>query len=810
MRNEQNLLNNHRIETMEALTSKKNVLTEQPRLMEAHANRKTTTISSSINSSNKDGMAEPVTNNNKGHKTSQNISSVGNQARKKLDGIKVTLKGSSIPQNIKPSVSITPVSSSSRHTEVGPGNGILCNDGNLINKKGNTTTGGIEIIPLGHHHSSGHHSSQAIDKSSSKATKNPKDIIRRSLSENDSTPSSSSGSKKKLSKQSGGSGGQGALNSSGSSKKIRHIADLERKSSKSGDKKHTSSGTTYLKRSSHSLSPNNHGGKSAKLSSTLSIAKANPSSTSPQFPASSGGIEIIPAMGGASQHSTSPSAKSHSSYSNMHIKDKSTSLASKSSSSGLKVAIKGSSSSSEGKNRSEHRSVGASGSNANSGLNTGISKSKTGGSPGSGSSTVPKQRSSPSLVAASSQSQQKHSSTLVGSSKINSSHNQINNSDKDRQRERERQQRSKAEKLEREKLSNEKKAEEVKRILSGGKPLNTTFQIPKLSSTSSAIKNDDYVMMTSSAKSTGEAHVPQGSKSANASPKYHGVSPKYGGGIQPIFNTSSVMGGNKGMSTSPKLSAGSSPKLASVSPKSGAPGTFTLPNSSASPRYIGGGSVTPPNISPKHSIAASSNLGVNSMLGGSSATQNTKSSPNYTSQQLVNSSDPSSLQKKSPMITSGSKSHLSTQGQNSVGNFKASPVLSTGNSGKLDTSQIGLNSGAKYQTPVSSVASTVFSNSNRSQLDQAVLNTTTELSNTVNLVNQHNQANTQTNENKKPLSQMTGASALPMSIESKGVTDTINKSIIVSNSVASNGGSNSSGKSPSLSLIDDISGQELK
>ena len=810
MRNEQNLLNNHQIETTEALTSKKNALTEQPRLMEAHANRKTTNISSSINSSNKEGMAEPVTNNNKGHKPSQNISFVGNQARKKLDGIKVTLKGSPIPQNIKPSVSITPVSSSSRHTEVGPGNGILCNEGNLINKKGNTTTGGIEIIPLGHHHSS--HSSQAIDKSSLKATKNPKDMPRRSLSENDSMSSSSSGSKKKISKQSGGSSGQGASNSSGSSKKVRHIADLERKSSKSGDKKHTSSGSTYLKRSSHSLSPNNHGGKSAKLSSTLSIAKINPSSTSPQISGSSGGIEILPAMGGASQHPTSPSAKSHSSsYSNMHIKDKSTSLATKSSSTGLKVANKSSSSPSEGKHRSDHRSVGSSGSNANSGLSTGISKSKTGGSPGSGSSIVPKQRSSPSLIAASSQSQQKHSSTLVGNSKHISSHNQLNNSEKDRQRERERQQRSKAEKLEREKLSNEKKAEEVRRILSGGKPLNTTFQIPKLSSTSSAIKSDDYVMMTSSAKNTGEALVPQGSKSANASPKYHGVSPKYGGGIQPIFNTSSGMGGNKGMSTSPKLSAGSSPKLASISPKSGATGNFTLPNSSASPRYIGGGSVTPPNISPKHSIAASSNLGGTSILGGSSAPQNTKSSPNYTLPQPGNLSDPSSSQKKSSMISSGSKTQLSTQGQNSVGNYKTSPVLSTGNSGKLDASQIGLNSGTKYQTPVPSGTTTVFSNSNKSLLDQAVLSTTTELSNTANPVNQLNQANTHTNENKKPLSQMTGASALPMSIESKGVTtDTINKSITVNNTNASNGGSNSSGKSPSLSLIDDISGQELK
>ena len=74
-------------------------------------------------------------------------------------------------------------------------------------------------------------------------------------------------------------------------------------------------------------------------------------------------------------------------------------------------------------------------------------------------------------------------------------------------------------------------------------------------------------------------------------------------------------------------------------------------------------------------------------------------------------------------------------------------------------------------------------------LDQAVLSTTTELSNTANPVNQLNQANTQTNENKKPLSQMTGASALPMSIESKGVTtDTINKSITVNNTNATNGG----------------------
>ena len=79
-----------------------------------------------------------------------------------------------------------------------------------------------------------------------------------------------------------------------------------------------------------------------------------------------------------------------------------------------------------------------------------------------------------------------------------------------------------------------------------------------------------------------------------------------------------------------------------------------------------------------------------------------------------------------------------------------------------------------------------------------------------NLVNQLNQANIQTNENKKPLSQMAGTSALPLPNDSKVVTDAISKSIIVNNAGASNGGSNSSGKSPSLSLIDDISGQELR
>ena len=764
--------NSHQTEKMEVLGSKKNTLIEQRHLMEAHTNRKTADASNSMSNLKQDGSIDTISNNNKGPNSSQNISSVANQSGKKIEGnIKMTLKGSSNPHNIKPSVSITPVKSSRSDGQLGSGNGVLSNQGNL--KKGSPSAGGIEIIPLGHHYSG-----QSADKGVTKSSKNPKDLPRRSLSENDSMSSSSSNSKKKVSKSGGGgSSSHGVLNSS--SKKIRHITDLEKKSSKSGDKKHSSGGSSSLKRSSHTLSPSNHGGKSSKLSSTLSIAKVNSASTSPQLPSSGGGgIEIIPAIGGASQHSTSPSAKLHStSYSSLHNKDKLTGIASKTSSSGLKVTIKNSSSPSEGKHRSEHRGVGSSGSNS------GSTKPKISGSPSSGhlggSSYAQKQRSSPSSSMAPSQSQQKHSSTLGVNSKHGSSHSQGATSEKDRQRERERQQRSKAERLEKEKISNERKAEEVRKILGGGKALNTTFQIPKLSSSGSAIKSDDYVMMTSTAKAAGELVVSQGSKSANASPKYHGVSPKYGGGVQQIFNSSPGIAGSKGINTSPKLSSGSSPKLTSVSPKGGPAGNFTLPNTSASPRYIGGGSVTPPNVSPKHSVTTSLNFGGTSNLGGSYAVGNSinpnpKSSPNNTSQQSITSSDPSNLNKRPTVNTLGSKTSIvSPHGQNTIGNYKSSSAFPVGNSGKSDGSPLYPTS--KYQL---SATSQQHGNADSSA----------ESSNAINQVGQINQANSQPNENKKLMSQLTDMPSTVLgSVASKGVTDTIKQSIMVNNPTSSNG-----------------------
>ena len=771
-----NLLKNHQMEkNVLELLSKKN-LTEQRRLMEVHASRK-------ISDTKKDRIDESLTNNNKGHKSHQIISSSGNHSGKKTEGSKLTIQGTNMPQNVKPSVSITPVSSSHRNIDITSGNGLMTNEGNLLNKKGIPSSGGIEIIPLGHHHGSGHHSSShhsspSNDKSGTKSPKNPKDLPRRSLSENDSMSSSSSSSKKKLSKAGGGNGSShSSSNSSNSNKKIRHGTDLEKKLSKSGDKKHGS--TSSLKRSSHSLSPVNHGGKSAKLSSSLSIAKVSNSQTSPQLSSTTGGIEIIPSISGTNLHSST--SKSQQSSSLSYNKDKSNSSGSKSSSGGLKVTIKSSySSSSDGKARSDHRGTGSSGSNLNSGSgSSGISKSKSGGSPSgghSGNSSTQKPRSSASSSSSSSQSQQKHSSL----------------SDKDRQRERERQQRNKAERLEKEKLSNEKKAEEVRRILSGGKPL-TTFQIPKLSSSSSAIKSDDYVMMTSSAKASGEIPVSQGSKSANASPKYHGVSPKYGGGMP--FNTSSNMSGSKSVNTSPKLTSGNSPKLASVSPKSG---NFVLPNSSASPRYIGGGSVTPPNVSPKHSMTAPS-----AIVGGYSSTnssnQNNKSSPNYASHNSNSSSEQSNSQKK--LSASSSRSpHTSTQGQSTHGALKTNSVFSIGHSGKSEGPTSGSNSSSKYSSPTLSLSSTTYPNSNRNQTDQTLLGITSDSGN-------FNTQPNKLNENAKPTSQTSTVTSNAITGSKEAASEKTEKAIVLNSTSSTNVVNHTPEKSAMMSLMEDISGQ---
>ena len=706
----------------------------------------------------KDGDIDTITNNNKSKKISHH------------------LKGNAISASIKPSVSITPVTSSRVDAMSGSGNGFANSRGDTdMSKK--VASGGIEIIPLGHHHTSSashQNAGQVVDKPGLKSTKNPKDIPRRSLSENDTASSTSGSTKKKVPKLgTGGGSSQGGGHVSGSNKKHRQISDLNyKKVSKSGDKKHSSSGSssTSLKRSSHSLSPNNHGGKLSKLSSNLSIAKVNSSSSSPQLPPSGGGgIEIIPAIGGASQNASlvSSSKAQNTSPLTSHNKEKTSNLSSKSSSGGLKVTIKSNSSTSESKIRSDHRV----------------------GNPSNSSSSL-KQRPSSS----SSPSQQKYNQGTV--------------SEKDRQRERERQQRNKQEKLEKEKLSNEKKAEEVRRILSGGKALNTTFQIPKLSSVSSnAVKSDDYVMMTSSAKASGDPTVVSqgGSKSANASPKYHGVSPKYGGGITSLFNATSS--GNKGINTSPKLSPGSSPKLASVSPKSG---NFTLPNASASPRYIGGGSVTPPSISPKHSMTSSSSHGGGLNIGGSyanpqnSASQNPKSSPNHTlfsQQSHTPNSEPSKLQKK-PIISQypGTKPvNVPMQGQSMVGNSKSSPVPSAGDRQDVSSS---CNSISKSQTQLpSGNTSLSFTNSIKNQQDQVMKNSDAEISSSgASLIANHlNQDSAHVTEEMKSLSQGTGTISAPvLSIDPKISNDTAKQSIRINSSATSNG----SGPSSSMTMSD--------
>ena len=753
--------NSHQMEssTTSNLTLTKEPSIEQHHLMGAHAKNS----NSLTYNHKKDGDIDTITNNNKSKKISHH------------------LKGNAIPASIKPSVSITPVTSSRVDAMSGSGNGFANNRGDTdMSKKGSVASGGIEIIPLGHHHNSSpshQNAGQFVDKSGLKSTKNPKDMPRRSLSENDTASSTSGSTKKKVPKLGiGGGSSQGGGHVSGSNKKHRQISDLNyKKISKSGDKKHSSSGSssTSLKRSSHSLSPNNHGGKLSKLSSNLSIAKVTSSSTSPQLPQSSGGvIEIIPAIGGASQNTSLVSSSKAQSTSPLtsHNKEKASNLSSKSSSSGLKVTIKSSSSTSESKNRSDHR----------------------GGNP-SNSSLSLKQRPSSS----SSPSQQKYNQGTV--------------SDKDRQRERERQQRNKQEKLEKEKLSNEKKAEEVRRILSGGKALNTTFQIPKLSSvSSSAVKSDDYVMMTSSAKASGEPPVVSqgGSKSANASPKYHGVSPKYGGGMASLFNATSS--GNKGINTSPKLSPGSSPKLASVSPKSG---NFTLPNASASPRYIGGGSVTPPSISPKHSMTSSSSHASVLNVGGSyanphnSANQNPKSSPNHTfsQQSLTPNSEPSKLQKK-PIISQypGTKPlNVPMQGQGMVGNSKSISVPPS--SDRQDVSS-SCNSISKSQTQLpSGNTSSLFTNSIKNQQDQIMKNSDAEISSSgASLIANHlSQDNAHVTEEMKSLSQGTGTISAPvLSIDPKISNDTAKEGIRINSSATSNGSNNGSGPSSSMTVSD--------
>merc|ERR1712223_341889 len=244
-------------------------------------------------------------------------------------------------------------------------------------------------------------------------------------------------------------------------------------------------------------------------------------------------------------------------------------------------------------------------------------------------------------------------------------------------------------------------------------------------------------------------------------------SPKYGGGMS--YNSSNA-GGSKSVNTSPKLSSNSSPKLASVSPKSG---NFVLPNTSASPRYIGGGSVTPPDVSPKHSMTAPSTGGGN-YSSANSANQNNKSSPSS----------------RSP--------HASTQGQNTMGGFKTNSVFSIGNSGKPEASLSGSNSTSKNPPAAVSNSSIAYPNTNRNLIDQSLTN---NASGSGNLINQTNQSN----EIKKVPLQSSTLPSTTLSIPE--ASDNTEKSIIPNSAHLPNVGSNSGGKSSMLPFIDDIPGQ---